>query len=84
MLHLVFSKDGLDRIKAIIRPNDQVVQLTGERILLLDTMQCLDTIRALPKNGKISEHLHALEGEVIDQGRLASIISSAPSINSTY
>lgn len=71
MLHLVFSDNGLQKIKDVMRPSDQVVQLSKDRILLLDVDKFLG---ADPQ----------IDGEIIDPARLANIINNATSIKSTY
>ena len=80
MLHLLFSNNGLDRVKDILRPTDQVVQLSSERILLVDTAKYLESI----KNQNAKDSVPEIMGEEIDQAKLVNIINNAPSIKSTY
>lgn len=72
MLHLIFSENGIERVKHILRPTDQVVQLSQQRILLVDTPHYLNNYPSEPT------------GTVIDQGTLAKIIHKASAIKSTY
>lgn len=81
MLHLLFSDNGIDRIKDILRPTDQVVQLSSERILLVDTVKYLDSLN---NNSGNKESSGVVTGEIIDPSRLASIINNAQSIKGTY
>lgn len=70
MLHLIFSADGIERIRAILRPTDQVVQFSKSGIVLIDTAQYLSQ--------------HALTGTTIDQSTLARLINNATAIKGTY
>ncbi len=72
MLHLVFSANGIERIKNILRPSDQVVQLSQQRILLVDTATYLE------------QGLQEPVGTIIDTHTLAHLIHNAPAIKSTF
>lgn len=72
MLHLVFSTQGLQKVKkGGMRSSDQVIKLSKDTILLLDVAKYL-------------QDDNQVEGEVIDRYRLASIIDTATSIKTTY
>lgn len=70
MLHLIFSADGIERIRAILRPTDQVVQFSKSGIVLIDTAHYLSQ--------------RALTGTTIDQSTLARLINNATAIKGTY
>ncbi len=72
MLHLIFSDNGIERIKDVLRPTDQVVQLSKQHILLVDTVKYL--------NHSSKE----LTGTIIDTHTLAHLIHNATAIKGTY
>jgi len=83
MLHLIFAQDGLNRIKSVLRPNDMVVQVSKDRIFLLDTHKYLKRIQALTskeRNAQENIKATASEGKTINHNQLASIIAQATAI----
>lgn len=70
MLHLIFSADGIKRVKAILRPTDQVVQISQSQIMLIDTAQYLSA--------------QTVSGTTIDKSTLARLIHNATAIKGTY
>ena len=70
MLHLIFSDNGIERIRNILQPSDQVVQLSKSGIMLIDTGKYLAQSR--------------LTGTSIDQNTLARLIHNATAIKGTY
>lgn len=72
MLHLIFCDDGLSRVRELLRPTDQIVQFSGDNIVLVDTAKYLNS------------HSKLVEGTPIDNKVLAKLIEEAASIKSTY
>ncbi len=86
MLHLVFSKKGLLEIKPLIKRRDQIVHICSEFIMLYNTDKLLRSIKAEKESPSVdNQYASAIEqGTIIDHAMLASIVSNAPSIKSTY
>lgn len=86
MLHLVFSKEGLLQIKPLIKRRDQIVHINSKHIMLYDTANLLRSIKAEKVSKNEDKHYAAAieQGTLIDHAMLASIVSNAASIKSTY
>ena len=85
MLHLVFSKQGLYDIKHLIKRRDQIVHITTDFIKLYNTNKLLKSIEAESNTNPSTTYSQALdEGTIIEASELASIVTNASSIKSTY
>lgn len=72
MLHLIFCENGLNRVRELLRPTDQIVQFQDDNIILLDSAKYLNS------------QYNIIEGKNIDNKTLANLIENATSIKSTY
>lgn len=85
MLHLVFSKQGLQDIKYLIKRRDQIVHISTDFIKLYNTNKLLKSIEAESNTNPSTTYSQALdEGTIIEASELASIVTNASSIKSTY
>ncbi|MCI6862797.1 MAG: hypothetical protein SOV16_03060 [Anaerobiospirillum succiniciproducens] len=85
MLHLVFSKQGLHDIKHLIKRRDQIVHISTDFIKLYNTNKLLKSIEAESNTNPSTTYSQALdEGTIIEASELASIVTNASSIKSTY
>lgn len=85
MLHLVFSKQGLQHIKHLIKRRDQIVHISTDFIKLYNTNKLLKSIEAESNTNPSTTYSQALdEGTIIEASELASIVTNASSIKSTY